>query len=112
MDLDFEPTLPADVRVDLVMAAQRCGIPLQQLELLGQDESVARAFASSVRAGTGRAFLTGCDWDRLERLYDGRRKARAGGFWTRRALGIGVPEVLPLLLADTKRKSHEPEESC
>lgn len=110
MDLDFDPTLPADVRTDLMNAAHGVGVPLWQLELLGQDEVVARDFASAVRAGHGPAYLKTCDWARLEDVYEARKRARATGFWTRRALGVGVPEVLPVLISlgpmEKKRNNH------
>lgn len=96
MDLDLHPALPLEVRMDLEDAARGAGLPLWQLELLGQDESVAQEFVDAARRGTARGYLEGVEWDLLEARYQGRRCKEGGRFWQRPRLTPSFPEILPV----------------
>lgn len=73
-DLDYDANMPGHVVDRLEEAARGVGLPLRELELLGQDPSTAEAFVNSVQAGRYESFLDGVDWGALEqRLYGSRR---------------------------------------
>lgn len=73
-DLDYDATVPGYVVDRLEEAARGVGLPLRELELLGQDLSTAEAFVESVQAGRYESFLDGVDWGVLEqRLYGSRQ---------------------------------------
>lgn len=67
MDLDYENTLSRQMIDALEEAARSVGLPLREVELIGQDPNVARGFVDSVRGGRHVDFLEGVDWTRLER---------------------------------------------
>ncbi len=96
MDLDLHPALPLEVRMDLTEAARRVGVPLWQLELLGQDEAVAQAFIRAARQGNGQAYMRDVEWDVLEARYQARRRREQGRFWQRPRLTPSFPELLPI----------------
>lgn len=96
MDLDFHPGLPLEVRLDLTEAARGAGLPLWQLELLGQDEAVAQQFIDAARQGRARRFLEDAEWDVLEARFQARRRKEGGRFWDRPRLTPSFPEVLPM----------------
>lgn len=73
MDLAFDPTLDDGLVEDLRRAAADVGLPLERLELLGQDRAVARAFVEAAAHGSGQAMLAHVDWDRLEAVRVRRR---------------------------------------
>jgi len=96
MDLDFHPGLPLEVRLDLTEAARSAGLPLWQLELLGQDEHVAQRFVDEARAGRASKTLETTEWDALEARYQARRAAERGPFWDRPTITPTFPELLPI----------------
>lgn len=97
MDLDFHPSLSLEVRVDLQEAGRSAGLPLWQLELLGQDETTASEFTQAARRGEARAFLGDVDWDVLEARYQARRRRESGRFfWQRPNMTPTFPELLPM----------------
>ena len=95
MDLNFHPGLPLEVRMDLTEAGRGMGVPLWQLELLGQDQGTAAAFVDAVRRGHGKRFLETMEWDLLEARFQARRQEEAGTFWQRPRLTPAFPEILP-----------------
>lgn len=71
MELAYAPSLTDALIARLEEAARGVGLPLREIELLGQDPHIARAFVDSVQSGDHDAFLTGVDWDGLyARLQD------------------------------------------
>lgn len=76
MDLDYAPSVPADVVADLEQAAGTVGLPLADLELLGQDLLAALGFIAAVNRGPTRSFLEGVDWGRLEAILRTRRTVK------------------------------------
>lgn len=74
VELDYGPAVPDAVLRDLEGAARDVGLPLEQLELLGQDLLAALRFAASVREGDHQRFLADVDWDRLESAYRARKR--------------------------------------
>lgn len=95
MDLDFHPSLPLEVRVDLVEEGRDAGVPLWQLELLGQDEVTAERFAEACRQERAQAFLADVEWDVLEARYQDRQRSEEGPFWRRPNMTPSFPELLP-----------------
>lgn len=95
MDMDFHPSLPLEVRVDLVEEGRGVGLPLWQLELLGQDEVIAEAFAEACRQDRARPFLEDVQWDVLEARYQDRQRREGGPFWLRPNMTPSFPELLP-----------------
>ncbi len=73
LGLHYAPHLNAQTLDSLEMAGRQCGLPLAQLELLGQDEAVAREFVGSIVARRSIQFLAAVDWDRLEALYQSHK---------------------------------------
>lgn len=96
MDLDFHPGLPLEVRVDLKEAGRSAGLPLWQLELIGQDETAALEFTRAARRGQAQAYLEEVDWDVLEARYQARRRREEGHFWQRPNMTPAFPEILPM----------------
>jgi hypothetical protein len=66
MDLDYDGNLSDDAVKRLEEAARAVGLALREVELLGQDASVAEAFVRSVREGRHHEFLDEIDWTRLQ----------------------------------------------
>lgn len=85
--------------MDLQEAARGAGLPLWQLELLGQDETTATHFVEAVRRGEVRPFMEGVEWDVLEARYQARKRGEKGRFWQRPTITPTFPEVLHLTLA-------------
>lgn len=79
MDLDYHATLTTPLIDRLEEAARAVGLPLREVELLGQDADVAEAFVASVEEGSHAVFLDELDWARLKgRLHDAAaRRSRA-----------------------------------
>lgn len=73
MDIEFDPTIEADLISDLRDAAADFGLPLERLELLGQDGAVAHAFVDAVADGRAQTMLDHVDWDRLATVRTRRR---------------------------------------
>lgn len=76
MDLDYDRAVPAAALSEMERAAREVGLPLEQLELLGQDAGRAREFAQRVRRGGWAAFLQRVDWDELDRARRARQAQR------------------------------------
>jgi hypothetical protein len=95
MDLDFHPGLPLEVRVDLAEEGRAAGVPLWQLELLGQDEVIAEEFTQACRQDRAQAYLEGVEWDLLEARYQDRQRREEGPFWRRPNMTPSFPELLP-----------------
>jgi hypothetical protein len=72
MELAYAPSMPDGLIARLEEAARGVGLPLREIELLGQDRFLARAFVDSVRAGDHDTFLSGVDWDALHERMQGR----------------------------------------
>lgn len=67
MELDYAATLDDRLIHRLEEAARGIGLPLRELELIGQDRSLARSFVESVKAGEHERFLDRVDWSSLRR---------------------------------------------
>ncbi len=74
LGLRYAPYMNADVAKNLEIAGRHAGLPLSQLELLGQDEGVALDFVAAIIARRSQQFLATVDWDRLEALYQQHRE--------------------------------------
>lgn len=71
MDLDYATEL-SDTTIDrLEEAARAIGLPLRELELIGQDPALAARFVARVEQGEHDAFLDAVEWHRLEALLYG-----------------------------------------
>lgn len=75
MDLDYSPALPEGIARDLERAAGLVGLPLAELELIGQDPLTALCFIEAVHRGPTTSFFDEVDWDRLASIRDERREA-------------------------------------
>lgn len=95
MDLDFHPSMPLEVRVDLVEEGRAAGVPLWQLELLGQDDVIAEDFTEACRQDRAHDFLADVEWDVLEARYQDRQRREEGPFWRRPNMTPSFPELLP-----------------
>lgn len=73
MELAYAPSLTDGLIARLEEAARGVGLPLREIELLGQDRHLAQAFVDSVQAGDHDAFLTSVDWDQLHGRLAQRR---------------------------------------
>ncbi len=69
LGLRYAPNLNPAIAANLELAGRQSGMPLGELELLGQDEAFALDFIASVVANRARLFLVGVDWEHLEDLY-------------------------------------------
>lgn len=65
MELAYSPSLTDALIARLEEAARGVGLPLREIELIGQDRHLARAFVDSVQSGDHDAFLSSVDWDGL-----------------------------------------------
>lgn len=72
MKLSYHPGVPERFIEEMERAARRLGLPLDKVELIGQDPKVARDFLRAVRSGKGAAFVDGLDERALERLLAAR----------------------------------------
>lgn len=79
MELVYAPSLTDALIARLEEAARGVGLPLREIELLGQDRHLARAFVHSVQAGDQDAFLDSVDWDELHARLSQRRIEIPGG---------------------------------
>lgn len=68
LELDYSPHVPLAELHALEQVARRVGLPLHELELLGQDRALAAAFVAAHSEGQEKAFLEEVDWDHLEVL--------------------------------------------
>lgn len=59
---------------ELARLGRKLGIPLQTLELLGQNAKVARQFIMMARAGKGAEYLASLNLQHLERLLESRER--------------------------------------
>lgn len=66
LELDYDPRLDGQTLARLEEAAAAVGLPLERLELIGQDAAVARAFVRAVDDGRAEAMLDDVDWDGLD----------------------------------------------
>lgn len=73
MDLEVDPAIDGDLIDELRHAAADVGLPLERLELLGQDGAVAHAFVEAAAKGESQAMLDRVDWDRLDAVRARRR---------------------------------------
>lgn len=74
LPLDYDPEVPVDVLQAMEAQAKAAGLPLDQIELLGQDEQVCRDFTHIARhAGIEAALLT-TDWLLLEASWQVRKQ--------------------------------------
>ena len=71
--LDYNCELPIGTILELEMHGKRDGLPLYQMELLGQTSETAAGYVSASNLGLQEAYLQAVLWERLENaLY--RRK--------------------------------------
>lgn len=70
LGLHYAPHIDPRILHNLERAARTCGLPLEQLELLGQCEMVAIDFVAATIQGDAHSFLANVDWDHLEGLYN------------------------------------------
>ncbi|MDX1611953.1 MAG: hypothetical protein R3185_06250 [Candidatus Thermoplasmatota archaeon] len=71
MNLAYAASLSPELICELERAARWTGLPLRELELLGQDPEHARAFVDHVARGTHATFLDQVAWTSLENaLHD------------------------------------------
>lgn len=76
MNLDYTEQMTDEMIAELEEAARAVGIPLRELELIGQDTKIARRFVASVRQGDQDTFLDAVEWSHLKaRLHS--RQGRA-----------------------------------
>lgn len=79
IDLDYDATIPDRTIDQLEEAARAVGLPLRELELIGQELEVAEAFVESVRQGHHQTFLDDVPWEALEgELYRTRTGPHGG----------------------------------
>jgi len=77
LELDYGPDVPLAVLHALERAGRRIGLPLHQMELLGQDEQTARGFVAAVEEGRQEEYIEGhVDWAVLEAKLFGRPPVR------------------------------------
>lgn len=87
LDLDYAPSLSPELICELERAARWIGLPLRELELLGQDPERAEAFVESVDKDKHDALLDTIDWHALEqKLYRTRTPTKAEDAWTLRTV--------------------------
>lgn len=75
LPLDYPTTIPADALAAMEAQARATGLPLWQVELLGQQESTARRFADLAPHQVA-PFLRCVDWRQLEMRLHQRHGAR------------------------------------
>jgi hypothetical protein len=64
--LDYHPSVPPALVAHMERLGRRLGLPLDTLELLGQEASVCQGFIEACGAGREREFLDLLDRDDLE----------------------------------------------
>jgi hypothetical protein len=79
LDLDYAPHVPMATLHRLEAAARRMGLPLHQLELLGQDANVAEGFVMACMLGDSENFCLAVDWQELEERREAHDSACNGG---------------------------------
>lgn len=72
LDVDHAPDVPLSTLEALEQAARRTGLPLGDLELLGQTPESAQGFVSACQADAVPEYLESVDWDRLEAMRQER----------------------------------------
>ncbi len=74
LNLDYAPEIPDKALADMESIARDAGMPLAQIELLGQDATACWEFTHlSKTAGVAGAILH-TDWMRLENILETRRQ--------------------------------------
>ncbi len=72
MNLDYAANLSPELVCELERAGRWIGLPLRELELLGQSREHTEAFVESVDTGTHEEFLDHVDWRLLQTLLHDR----------------------------------------
>lgn len=72
LELDYAPDVPLRVLHALERQGKALGLPLHQLELLGQDSGTAQGFIEACRQGDDEDYLMDVDWAMLEARLSGR----------------------------------------
>lgn len=74
LPLDYDPQVPVQVIAGMERVCKAAGLPLEQIELLGQDEAACRDFVHLADlVGVESAILT-TDWLLLESRWQDRRQ--------------------------------------
>jgi hypothetical protein len=73
LGLHYAPHLDSRILHNLEMAGRSIGLPLEQLELLGQCQSIAVEFTNAVISDCGQTYLACVDWNHLDGLYQSHR---------------------------------------
>lgn len=71
--------LMEDPNLQLVIAADRVGLPEAERLLLAADPALVRRFVEAVASGTSRGFLDALDWEALATNYEAARLGPSGG---------------------------------
>lgn len=72
MNLDYAANLSPELVCELERAGRWIGLPLRELELLGQSQEHAQAFVESVDTGRHEDFLDHVDWQVLQAMLHDR----------------------------------------
>lgn len=73
LPLEYHPEVPTEHLERLEKAARIYGLPLGELELLGQDDEFATGFTQAVLEGNVERYLPLVPWDYLERRLQGQK---------------------------------------
>lgn len=73
LDLDYAPAIPADVLARMEVVAKGAGLPLDQIELIGQDLQACEDFVYLADVAGVHAAVQTLDWLTLESLWAQRR---------------------------------------
>ncbi len=73
LDLDYSPHVPLQLLMDVETAGRAIGLPLNQMELIGQCPETSRRFVDAARRSEEEDFFhKDVDWGRLETLRSSR----------------------------------------
>ena len=72
LELDYDAHVPMSLLVRLERWARSIGLPMQQLELLGQDAKAAAGFINACAEGMEDEYLDTVSWGDLEAHLFGR----------------------------------------
>lgn len=75
--INLSPQVSPRMLAELERLGRKLGIPLQTLELLGQNAKVARQFIVMARAGRGAEYLASLNLQHLARLLESRERGFA-----------------------------------
>ncbi len=75
LPLDYDPAIDGNVLRLIETTARHMGVPLDQLEMLGQDADTGLAFVAAADNDLAWDFLESVDWDCLWQKYCARRDA-------------------------------------